>query len=57
MPPQRFFLSLSGWPLLAQALAHHKTLEHYQAWADFKASDAAPVLSQVVTKMNAVDFQ
>lgn len=43
--------------LLAQALAHHKTLDHYKAWADFKASDAAPVVSQVATKLNSVDFQ
>ena len=41
----------------AQALAHHKTLDHYKAWADFKASDAAPVVSQVATKLNSVDFQ
>ena len=41
----------------AQALAHHKTLDHYKGWADFKASAAAPVISQTATKLRAIDFQ
>ena len=32
----------------------HKTFDHYKAWADFKA--AGGVISQAVTKMDAVDF-
>ena len=37
-----------------QVVDVHKTFDHYKAWADFKA--AGGVISQEVTKMDAVDF-
>ena len=33
------------------AMATHRTLPHYIAWADFKKDPRDPVLSPTVTKM------
>lgn len=38
----------------AAALATHKTMPHFKAWADFKAEGG--VLSQTVVKADAIDF-
>ena len=38
----------------AAAIATHKEMPHYKAWADFKAEGG--VLSQTVIKADAIDF-
>jgi hypothetical protein len=35
----------------AEAMAVHKTLPHYLAWAEFKKDPRAPVVQQDVVKM------